>query len=255
MPGKTMSDWQARARESGFQTAELKSWADAVETKKEEDLARLQATRLPQYDLFTLPFREFSKDNAKLMDFFRKYQTRRHKFCTRALPTAEGKALGYTRKPKMPLLGFEDSLEHLESIIKKGEEDLWGVGISDMTEQPYGGVIISGASVRTLSGTHKGRLVYGEISRKLDKLTGGEEQPLASFVFDRGGLGQVTDKTRWLVDEDSKAREFLWQTAREHILPGDSFNPFIWPGYFEFIITTAGESKFLDYKENLGYLV
>lgn len=243
MPGKTMSDWQKFARNS--KVPFLEGWAEKVETKKEEDLERLRKTRLPQYDLFVLPYVEFSKQNSSLDNFFKLYANQGYKFCVRALPNDVGKQRGYTRVPRQGLKGFSDSREFLASVIKRGEEDLWNIGITNQLKHVYGGVIISGIDNR--------RRVLCEISNNLERLTSGEEDPLVVFIYDRARIGHITDKLRVLKNLDSCAFNILLGVFRNNIARGSSFDPYLFFGYFEFVIGVDGKERFIDYKINEEY--
>jgi len=246
--GKTISDFIKSAEQSSIK--ELQDWAKRIHTDKMSDLERLGTLDLPQYALFNLAYTDFNKNNRDLTDFFNRCIFDNMKFVVRAIPTNEGKKHGYTRNPRIGLKDFEESDQFLKSVIKSGEENLWGVGITSISPQIYGGVIISG--IKDDSGCR--RFVYGELSEHLDKLTAGEEDPLASFLLDRGGLGHIENKTKWLLEKDLLAKQLLWKCFRTYIARGESFNPLIWEGYFEFVVTEKREFKFVDYKDNEEYL-
>ena len=124
------------------------------------------------------------------------------------------------------------------------DEELFTIEITDWKPDEYGGVIIA-----------SNRYARGDIARDLVKLTSGEEDPCASFLFDKSALGHIENKTNWLVEKDTVAKQYLWNLFRGYIAKGDSFNPFIWEGYFEFVIREkTRDVRFVDYKTKEGYL-
>ncbi|MFA7708081.1 MAG: hypothetical protein WCX73_03965 [Candidatus Pacearchaeota archaeon] len=242
MAGKTISDWGKSMKETGLNV--LKQTADRFHTIKQEDVERLKKSGLPQYDWFVLPYRDFSQKNNNLTSWMNKYTQKGEGFCIRAIPTEEGIKKGLTRKPKFGYLSFQYCINFLnEKTRDTGKED-WNIIMSNWEEDNYGGVIISGD-----------RFVIGEISSNLEKLTSMEQTPLAGFIFDRGGLGYITDKTKWMDNSQEKAKSVLWKTFFNNIKQGDdNFNPSLLKGYFEFVYTKTDKIRFLDFKENEQYI-
>jgi hypothetical protein len=236
MAGKTMSDFAESVRKAGLDIG----WR---ETKK-EDMARLRKSNLPQFNWFDLPYNAFTQDNAPLMDFFAHNFSKGDVHCVRALPNEDGRNKGYTRKPFQGLRGFEDSKKVLEQVIKSEEEKFWDISItSNPPAQPYGGVIFVGR-----------RQVIGEISGKLDKLTAMEENPYASFIWDRAEPGRYEATLNWLLEGNEESRKTLLKALRYLICTKGEDIPIILRGYFEFVVSGKGEIKFLDYKTSDNYL-
>lgn len=242
--GRTIQDWVLAARST--KGVALSKWADSIETTKREDLERLKTSGLSQSPLITMPFQDFKYENPQVAEFYEKSLADKRTFCARAMPNAEGLKRGLKRQPKRGLVSFRECLDFLQGFIGKNS-DFYDAGISSHFVNLYGGVIISGAM--------GGRLVYGEISKNLDKLTSGEEEPIAGFTFDRAKLGHVENKVIWHIERGKRAKAFLWKTFCRYILLGeDRFNPIIWSGYFEFVLSRKGEAEFLDYKFREAYL-
>ena len=223
--GQTISDWTAQKK------APLS--VDSLNSNKEEDMRRLQRSDLPQFNSITTSYIYFNTNNEKLTGFFRNYQAQGYTFCVRALPTEEGKKMGYTRKPKLYIPNMREAQNFLENIILHGEKNLWNVGISNMSPNLYGGVIISSQ-----------KRILAEIGIKLDKLTAGEETPLATYERER-----MAQRGKWHRIENKTASEWL-RRATNTI--GTRM------GYFEFIIAerkNKKEIKFVDFKTTPGYFI
>ena len=213
------------------------------ETKK-QDLARLRRSDLPQFPWFDLPYKLFTKHNQELAGFFSENSTKGDVYCVRALPNERGRERGYTRKPFLGLKGFEDSKKVLEKLIKSGEENLWDISITpNPPVQPYGGVIFVGR-----------RRVIGEISGKLDKLTAMEEDPYASFIWDRAEPGRYQANALWFLEGNEENRRLLFKALKHLICIKGEDLPIMLRGYFEFVSTGRREIKFLDYKTSDNYL-
>ena len=241
MSGKTMSDWEKNARAQGFE-----EYANSIRTNKDLDMENLKKTGLPQYNWISISFKEFDEKNEFLNSFFKKYIEKNYGFCVRAIPTPEGEEKKHTRKNIKCFFDFEKYKKFLENIVGK-DENLFRIIISNWLPSKYGGVIFSGIE--------NGKIIRAEIANDLEKLTSGEINPLASFIYDRKKLGNIEDKTEWLKYDDKIAKDYLWKVFRNYIATGDSFNPFLREGYFEFIITEKEkEIKFVDFKLNEMYL-
>lgn len=224
-----MSDFVNTIRARG-----LEELTNKLDTNKLEDMARLQRTDLPQFDLFELPYASFG-DSQELKAFLAQKSSEGYVFCVRAIPTKEGKKKGYSRQPKKGLKNFDEAKFFLSHLIKEGEEELWDVGITTMAIQPYGGVIISSPGFRGS--------IRAEIATQLDKLTAGEENPLATYVRDMGKY-----KGRWEKAENRSAMYWLRKAIKTIGLR---------TGYFEFVVSQRNgktEIKFVDYKTNPEYL-
>ena len=225
MSGKTMSDWISQP--------EAPRLIKKLASDKLEDMDRLRKSDLPQFDYLSLPYNEFSEQNIFLTSFFHKYSQQGYSFCVRAIPTDQGLEKGYTRKPMLFIPDFDEAKDFLENIVQKGEERLWNVGISNMASQHYGGVIISSLR-RTLA----------EIATRLDKLTAGEETPLATYEKPSTHL-----RGRWLKKADPNAEKWLKRAIK---MIGSR------QGYFEFVVSqikSRKEIKFLDFKTKPEYLI
>jgi len=229
MSGKTMSNWETALRRDG--EGEL---ADKVHTEKSEDMIRLQQSGLPQFDYLEIPYADFTENNRQLIEFISKYIQQGKGFCIRALPTEEGRKRELTREPTKGYLNYESMENFLEKVIR-GDENLWTIGLSDWEPNEYGGIIV----IKNFS-------ARGEITRELDRLTAGKENPLAGFKFD-GEFGRA----KWYIEKEESAKEELWR-AFQIVGENPRTNR---KGYFEFIVTEkSGEIKFLDYKINETYL-
>jgi hypothetical protein len=232
--GETMSDWIVSLRQAGQPAI-----AKRLSTNKIEDLEKLRKSGLPQFRWFDTSYQQFNGNNLGLLRFFAEHQG----VCVRALPNTEGLQRDFTRKYKFGFLSFEDCLKFLRANIQE-PADLWEVSLSEWEPHEYGFILQSGA-----------RFVRGEIGLQLDDLSHGKEVPLASFEFDRAGLGYISDKTKWLTCRNLDAKCSLWRAFSYIRAPWDNFDPICLGGYFEGVITKRrGEIKFIDYKTNLAYL-
>ena len=228
-----MSDWAKQGKARGIKVTK-------VMLKQEKLLLLARTLRLPQFDCLVLPYRNFNLQNLELVKFYQEHLAKGEGFCVRALPTIEGLEKGFTRKPTLGFLDFEQSKSFLESIIKDNT-NFYDVGLTNWIPQDYGLAIAAGIE--------NGRLILGEIARDLQKLTAGKENPLASVCIDRGGLGHLEDKTFWkLGDKNTLEGGFLWSAINNYVLAGkDRFDLSFWPGYYEAVVTKKGKIKFVDY--------
>ena len=92
---------------------------------------------------------------------------------------------------------------------------------------------------------HRSTSVIGEIAKRLNKLTAGEENPLAGFDID------TSQEINWYVQKDELAKRYLLE-AFQIVNNNPKTNK---GGYLEFIVTEKGkEIKFLSYIINEEYL-
>jgi len=228
----SVKDWILVAKEKGIDLS-------CYDSDKNEDLKKLEKLDLPQDRSFSCSYYDFVETNRELMNFMNHYE----RFIVRAIPIPEKKDL--PRKPQLNLKGFESCKRFAEEATKGNEQD-YTIIISEFAQQIYGGVLIVGK-----------RYVRGEIGKDLVNLCFGKDIPLGSFILDRRGLGHIEDKTIWFngeSGEEKDARKYLWRAFNHLRFGDDSFDPILYMGYFEFIVRTSGEIKFVDYKDNENYL-
>jgi hypothetical protein len=218
MKGKTMSDLEKLAREK-----KIPGILGKV-TLKQDKMRILLESRLPQFGGIILPYSEFNRDNNELIKFMEEHRELRDGFCVRALPNLDGIDLGFTRRFKYGFLSFKDCKCFLSGAIKD-KKDCYDVGLTSWLPNLYGGVIVSGKEQ-----------VVGELGRKVNKITAGEETPLASLVIDKERGEQ------WYKEDEGKdclcnALSIINRTFES-----------IWDkGYFEFVAITSEDIRFIDY--------
>jgi hypothetical protein len=230
-----MSDFAKAARAAGVECIAT----DGV-SHKQDKLRQLFAIKsLPQFPGMVVSYTDFLEHSSEVREFFSRYP---QGLCVRALPTHEGIRNGLVRRFEYGAhIDQKECLDFLARTTKGNDPSLYDVGLTTWEPQPYGFVIIAGMN--------NGRFVRGEIAGTLDGLCEGSEYPLASFTTDFAKVGHLEDKTCWNVEENLDAKRWLWYTARQFIMAGDSFQPHVWSGYFEGVITESGP-KFLDCDSN-----
>jgi len=233
----TISDYVKEAEKKG-----LKSIIE-LHSEKSEDDARLEASGLPTYKRFKLPYNDFSKEKQVIINFLNKYKS----CLIRALPIE-----GRSDLPRRPKKGFVTSFEECEeyfttlfSIDKDliGNEDFYYTSFVEVEKSIKSGVIISSLD----------RLLI-EIGENLDKLSHGEETPSASYIIDFTKIGYISNKENWIIEGNQKDKNLVKRALKYITLNRDSFNPLFMKGYFEFVVTESDKIKFWDYKINKAYL-
>jgi hypothetical protein len=224
-------DWIIAAKERGIDISRLDS-------DKDEDTRRLELLDIPQDENYRCLYRDFNAQNKDLMKFMGRYEY----FCVRNLPLPHRKDL--RRIAEIDLKGFDECKKFSDEAVR-GNGDNYRILISEFNHNPiYGGALVSAS-----------RYIRGEIGTGVASLCLGKEVPLASFEIDRGKIGYITDKTEWKLEADLRAKQCLWNALMHITLKHNMFDSIMHRGYFEFVVTSDLETRFIDYKDNEWYLV